>query len=143
MGDFVLCNKEEVRAKMGFSCLPVSLYKQFYAGRLSIPQWSVLGQELGLNAIDINALFMDDMSLGNVEAVRKELTLPVLMVSAYSDFTTTDHTQRNQQLETALDNIRKSQAMELPIYALLQAPLTLIAKYTGQSITCTVVLKSA
>jgi sugar phosphate isomerase/epimerase len=124
VGDFVLCNcnKEEVSTKMGFSCLPVSLYKQFYAGRLSIPQWSVLGQELGLNAIDINALFMDDMSLGNVEAVRKELMLPVLMVSAYSDFTTTDHTQRNQQLETALDNIRKSQAIGAAYIRLTAGP---------------------
>jgi len=115
-----LCIKNE--KVMGFSCLPVSLYKQFSSGRLSIPQWSVLGRKLGLNAIDINAMFLDDMSIGDVESVRKELMLPVLMVSTYSDFTTTNLALRKRQLEIALYNIRKSQAIGATFIRLTAGP---------------------
>ena len=69
------------------SCLPVSLFAEFFAGERTVPQWSAQAAELGLDSVDIHALFVRQKSLAEIEQIRRELTLPVFMVSTYSDFT--------------------------------------------------------
>ena len=54
-----------------FSCLPVSLYQKFTSGLLDIPAWSVIASEMGLDSIDINAMFFKDLTLEQLVAVRK------------------------------------------------------------------------
>jgi len=98
-----------VNAKI--SCLPVSLYQEFFSGQRTIAQWSQQGQSLGLDAVDINALFLRDKSLEEIAAIRQQLAVPVLMVSAYSDFTLPDDTLRADALATALSDIRKAAAI--------------------------------
>jgi hypothetical protein len=44
-----------------YSCLPVTFYQDFFAGGKSIVQWSAEGAKLGLDAVDINALFFRDI----------------------------------------------------------------------------------
>ena len=56
------------------SCLPVSLYKEFFAGDRTIEQWSKQAAALGLDSIDINALFIRDMSMEQIAQIRKALT---------------------------------------------------------------------
>ncbi len=93
------------------SCLPVSLYKEFFDGDRTIPQWSKQAAELGLDCIDINALFIRKMDMAQLAAIRKELTVPVLMVSAYSDFTLPDGAARQEALQTALADMDRAAAI--------------------------------
>lgn len=93
------------------SCLPVSLYKEFFAGDRTIPQWSSQAKALGLGSVDINALFIREKSLYEIRAIRSELTVPVLMVSAYSDFTLPDPSARAQALQTALEDMDRAAAI--------------------------------
>ena len=93
------------------SCLPVSLYSEFFAGTRSVPDWSRQGADLGLDAVDINALFLQGKTLDEIEQLRRELTVPVLMVSAYSDFTHPDKAVREQVVETALRDIGHAHAI--------------------------------
>ena len=93
------------------SCLPVSLYSEFFAGERTIPQWSRQAQELGLDAVDINALFLREKSDEEIAQIRKELTLPVLMVSAYSDFTLPDAQASKHHSAHTQGRLRFSQAM--------------------------------
>ena len=93
------------------SCLPVSLYPEFFSGDRTIPQWSAQGAALGLGAVDINALFLREKSLDEIRQIRQELTVPVLMVSAYSDFTLPDPQERAKALETAKEDIRRAAAV--------------------------------
>lgn len=93
------------------SCLPVSLYKEFFAGNRTIAQWSKQAAVLGLDCIDINALFIREMSLDQIAGIRAQLTVPVLMVSAYSDFTLPDATARADALKTALEDMERAAAI--------------------------------
>lgn len=97
--------------KTKLSCLPVSLYSKFFSGELTIPQWSKRAQALGLDAIDINALFLKDKSTEEIKQIKSELSLPVFMVSAYSDFTNPSDEKRGLALETALKDMRASAAI--------------------------------
>lgn len=93
------------------SCLPVSLYKEFFAGDRTIEQWSMQAAALGLDSIDINALFIREMSMEQIAQIRKALTVPVLMVSAYSDFTLPDDEARSDALKTALADMERAAAI--------------------------------
>lgn len=93
------------------SCLPVSLYREFFSGSRTIPEWSRLGANLGLNAVDINALFLKDTVPEEIARIRSQLTVPVFMVSAYSDFTHPDPAVRQQVLDTAFQDIRNTAAI--------------------------------
>lgn len=96
---------------MYVSCLPVSLYAEFFSGCRTIPEWSRTAKALSLDAIDINALFIRDRSVEELRRLRAELSLPVLMVSAYSDFTNPSDELRALAVETAMEDIRRAQAV--------------------------------
>lgn len=93
------------------SCLPVSLYKEFFEGRLTIPEWSKKAKEFGLSSIDINALFIREKSEEDIAAICRELSVPVLMVSAYSDFTHPDESERKKVIETAKADMKRAAAI--------------------------------
>lgn len=96
---------------MKISCLPVSLYKDFFAGIITIPRWSAEAAQLGLDCIDINALFIREKSVEQICQLRTQLTVPVLMVSAYSDFTLPEDDARQIALETALADMERAAAI--------------------------------
>lgn len=89
----------------------MSLYQDFFSGARTIPQWSADARALGLDAVDINALFIREKTPDEIAAIREQLTLPVLMVSAYSDFTLPDRTERAAALETALADMHRAAAI--------------------------------
>ena len=93
------------------SCLPVSLYPDFFSGKRTVPEWSRQAKDLDLDAVDINALFLRDKSIEEIQQIRSELTVPVLMVSAYSDFTLPSEEKRAEALETAIMDMRRAQAV--------------------------------
>ena len=93
------------------SCLPVSLYQAFFSGDITIVQWAKQAKALGLDCVDINALFIRNKSLAEIGAIARQLAVPVLMVSAYSDFTAADDKARAQALETALEDMERAAAI--------------------------------
>lgn len=93
------------------SCLPVSLYAEFFSGQRTVAQWSRQGKELGLDAVDINALFLREKSIEEIQQIRAELTAPVLMISTYSDFTLPSEEKRAEAVETAVMDMRRAQAI--------------------------------
>lgn len=93
------------------SCLPVSLYPEFFSGERTIAQWSRQAAALGLDSVDINALFLRKKSSEEIAGIRKELTIPVLMVSAYSDFTLPDEALREEAVQTAFGDIQRAAAI--------------------------------
>ena len=93
------------------SCLPVSLYSEFFAGERTILQWSQQAKELGLDTVDINALFIREKSEEELAQIRQQLAIPVLMVSAYSDFTLPDPQARAEAVEVAKADIRRAAAI--------------------------------
>ena len=95
--------------KSKLSCLPVSLYAEFYNGTRTVPQWSAQGKMLGLDTVDINALFLKGKTEAEIGQIRAELEIPVFMVSAYSDFTHPSRETRQEVLDTALTDIRAAQ----------------------------------
>lgn len=93
------------------SCLPVSLYPQFFSGLLDIPAWSAMAADMGLDAIDINAMFFENRTYTQIATLRKALKLPVLMVSTYTDFTNTDAQIREHAVKTASRFIESANAI--------------------------------
>lgn len=93
------------------SCLPVSLYPKFSSGLLDIPAWSVMAADIGLDAIDISAMFFNDLDYSQLSYIRKALKLPVLMVSAYSDFTNPKAELRGLAIKTAVKHIESAGAL--------------------------------
>lgn len=108
---FVDKRMEEKLMRTQISCLPVSLYPEFFSGERTVPEYSRQAKELDLDAIDINALFLREKSMEEIQQIRSELTVPVLMVSAYSDFTLPSEEKRAEALETAIADMRRAQAV--------------------------------
>jgi sugar phosphate isomerase/epimerase len=97
--------------KHTYSCLPVSFYKDFFSGKMDIVDWSVRGAALGLDAVDINALFFQNLSLNDLRALHTQLALPILMVSCYSDFTNPSGDLRRRAVEEMRVCMEKTAAL--------------------------------
>jgi hypothetical protein len=63
----------EISLNAKISCLPVSLYADFFSGARTIPQWSADAKALGLDAVDINALFIREKTPDEIAAIREQL----------------------------------------------------------------------
>jgi sugar phosphate isomerase/epimerase len=86
---------------MKLSCLPVSFFSEILAGKMSVADWAQMGASLGLEAIDLSILFVQDLSQAGLTKMRREIEAAgtrVLMVTSYPDFTHPDLTQRKKEL---------------------------------------------
>lgn len=75
---------------MKLSCLPVSYYPDFRSGAMSISDWAILGQQLGLDAIDLSVLMTRELDRNGLRATASELErigIPVDTIATYTDFT--------------------------------------------------------
>ena len=87
------------------SCLPVSLFQDFFQGSMTLKRWSAFAKGIGLDYIDINRKCLMDLTVGEVEKMAKDLYLPVMMVTTYSDFTIPDAEERTATIEAAKNDI--------------------------------------
>ncbi|MGN0671717.1 MAG: sugar phosphate isomerase/epimerase family protein [Anaerovoracaceae bacterium] len=94
-----------------FSCLPLSIYDEFYSGRYSIEEWASDACDFGYDAVDINEYFMKDMTYEELRKLRDKLRVPVQTVCAYPDFTVPDDKRREQILQDAYITIEKAGAI--------------------------------
>lgn len=98
------------------SCLPLTFYDDIRAGKMTVRGWSELAKEIGFDAIDINAFFLKEMPMDQIRILRRQLALPVHMATQYTDFTSPDPAVREQQLEMALDDIERLEAIGARYY---------------------------
>jgi sugar phosphate isomerase/epimerase len=87
---------------MRLSCLPVSLYADFAAGRRSLGDWFRLAAALGLDGADISVAHVTSREPAYLSALRQEAAdagLPIVMLATYSDFTQPDAAERRRQAD--------------------------------------------
>lgn len=87
---------------MKLSCLPVSFFGDIIADNMSVKAWAEMGQELGLDAVDLSVLFFKRLDSAYLAGFRKDIEsagMKVAMVSSYPDFTHPDPAERKKQLE--------------------------------------------
>ena len=94
------------------SCLPVSLFSEFYDKKTDLPIWSSQAAQIGLDYIDINIRCLLGMDTENAAALSETLTVPVMMVTTYSDFTNPDVAAMNTAVEQAKQDIRVSASLQ-------------------------------
>ena len=85
---------------MKLSCLPVSFFKDIYAGRLTLGQFALLARRLGLDAIDVTVAFFRGKTAIEIEEIRqqiREAQVDVAMLVAYPDLTHPDAQARAAQ----------------------------------------------
>lgn len=99
---------------MKLSCLPVSFFKDIIGGSMSVKEWARMGQEIGLDAIDLSILFVPDRSRSAVAELRRSIEaarMRVAMVTSYPDFTHPDAAQRDRELTLAKEVIDVAAAL--------------------------------
>ena len=75
---------------MQLSCLPVSLFPNFFNGSLSIPAWAEAAKKIGFDGFDISAMFFQNhvpTYLTKLAEDVEKIGIPMVMVSSYPDFT--------------------------------------------------------
>jgi sugar phosphate isomerase/epimerase len=85
---------------MQLSCLPVSLYPDFAAGRQTLGDWFRLAAALGLDGADVSVAHLPDRRPAALDTLRQAATdagVPIVMLATYSDFTHPDPWERARQ----------------------------------------------
>jgi sugar phosphate isomerase/epimerase len=87
---------------MKLSCLPVTFFSQIIDGQMTVADWARMGAEVGLDAIDLSVLFLQNLEPAYLDGMRKEIEtagMTVAMVTSYPDFTHPDPAERARQIE--------------------------------------------
>jgi len=87
---------------MKISCLPVSLFPDITSGRMTLKEWAQIGTDAGLDGIDLSTVLLENHTPGYLKRINEDLRtvgLPVVMITAYPDFSHPDALQRTRELE--------------------------------------------
>jgi sugar phosphate isomerase/epimerase len=106
--------EQQGERRMKLSCLPVSYYADFLAGRKTLGGWAAEALGLGLDAIDLSIILLVRRDAAFLDAVRKDIErcgITVNMVATYPDFTHPDATQRRWQLRQNQVDIENAAAI--------------------------------
>lgn len=91
---------------MRLSCLPVSLYADFVAGRRTLGDWFRMAAGLGLDGADLSVSHVTSRAPAYLDGVRREAQeagVEIVMLATYSDFTHPDAAERARQVEGVRD----------------------------------------
>ena len=97
------------------SCLPVSLFPDFFTGRTTVGEWARFAASIGLDAFDISILFVRDRTPQGLAAFRKDAEsggIPLAMLTTYPDFTAPDPVTYEKELVRALSDISVAADLE-------------------------------
>jgi sugar phosphate isomerase/epimerase len=86
---------------MKYSCLPVSFYADFAAGRRTLADWFTFAANLGLDGADISVAHLANLQPAYLDSLRQQATdagVQIAMIVTYSDFTHPDAAERARQL---------------------------------------------
>jgi sugar phosphate isomerase/epimerase len=87
---------------MRLSCLPVSLYPDLAAGRLTLDGWFRMAAALGLDGADLSVAHIASRDPANLGALRRaaaDAGVQIVMLATYSDFTHPDAAERRRQAD--------------------------------------------
>lgn len=93
---------------MKLSCLPVSFYKEMMNGQMSIVDWARIAVDVGLDAIDLSTILIQNRSPDYLEETRRKLEdlgIGVTMITTYPDFTHPDPVQRTREIAKSCEEI--------------------------------------
>lgn len=85
---------------MKLSCLPVSLFDDFAAGKLDIASWAEKAKTIGFDGFDISTMFIKNHTPTYLTATRQKIDaagIPLVMVTSYPDFTHPNPAQRERE----------------------------------------------
>jgi sugar phosphate isomerase/epimerase len=87
--------------RVQLSCLPVSLYADFAAGRRTLGDWLRMAAALGLDGADLSVAHVDRAPRA-LDALREEAGaagVQIVMLATYTDFTRPDAGERAHEVE--------------------------------------------
>lgn len=87
---------------MQYSCLPVSFYPDFAAGRRTLADWFAFAAELGLDGADISVAHLASLDPAYLDELRQQAAdagVRIAMIVTYSDFTHPAAAERARQVE--------------------------------------------
>lgn len=87
---------------MQLSCLPVSLYPDLSAGRMTLADWFAFAAELGLDGADISVVHLAGTDAAYLSDVRNQAAdsgIQIAMLVTYADFTHPDESERSRQVD--------------------------------------------
>jgi sugar phosphate isomerase/epimerase len=87
---------------MKLSCLPVSLYPDLTAGRLTPGGWFRLARALGLDGADLSVAHVASRAPAYLDGLRQEAAeagVQIVMLATYTDFTHPDAAERTRQVD--------------------------------------------
>lgn len=87
---------------MKYSCLPVSFYPDFAAGRRTLADWFAFAAAIGLNGADISVAHLASLQPTYLDGLRQQAAdagVQIAMIVTYSDFTHPDAVERARQVE--------------------------------------------
>jgi len=85
---------------MKLSCLPVSLFSEISAGRISIKEWAEFGKKQNLDAIDLGIVLLKNHTPMYVDSIKRDLEevgMGIGMITDYPDFTHPEMLQRERE----------------------------------------------
>lgn len=87
---------------MKYSCLPVSFYPDFMAGRRTLADWFRFAAELGLDGADISVAHLASLDHAYLDGLRQQAVdagVQIAMIVTYADFTHPDAAVRARQVD--------------------------------------------
>ena len=92
------------KAAMKLSILPVSLFPELTGGKMNLAEWAACAQAAGADGYDASILFFPNTAPNTVlsmkeELIRKQITIPPVMLCSYPDFTNPDPMERERQID--------------------------------------------
>jgi len=93
---------------MKLSCLPVSLFQDIAAGKMSIFDWADLAKDAGLDALDLSILSIQNNTTNYLENINTELQnrqMDIAMITTYPNFTHPNPLQRERELDYCFHDI--------------------------------------
>jgi sugar phosphate isomerase/epimerase len=87
---------------MKLSCLPVSLYSDLAASRLTLGAWFRMAKALGLDGADLSVAHVGSRAPAYLDGLRREAAdagVRIAMLATYSDFTHPDAAERARQVD--------------------------------------------
>lgn len=107
---------------MKISCLPVSLFGEICSGKMSLGGWARAAREIGFDGIDLSLLMLTSHTETYIRQVKRELAeggLPVVMATAYPDFTHPDPRQRQREADYLARDIALCDELGIPYLRVL------------------------
>jgi sugar phosphate isomerase/epimerase len=108
--------------RMKMSCLPVSLFSDITDGKLQLGDWIDLAADSGLDGADISIMFIKnhtDTYLRQFKKMQAEKSIPIVMCTAYPDFTHYDAMQLRREMEYLRRDIALCSELRIPYLRVL------------------------